>query len=184
MFGRPEYRWVGTSDPFGGVVTAIARTLAWLGALQRQHPAASHALVIALEAVVAVLLVHLVYVLWSVTRPSVRTPGPANVALGAELDTSQAHRDRADALARMGRFTEALSHRFLAVVLELDRHHVLTFRESKTPAEYLGEAGLDDSSRRFLSDLVARLYRHVFGAVPCGAREYGEFVAAAATLER
>ena len=139
---------------------------------------------IALAVVVVALMAHLVYVLWSVTRPTARTAGSVDVPVATSLDTPDARRARADALARTGRFTEALSQRFVAVVLELDRHRVLTFRDSKTPAEYLGEARLDDTARRSLGDLVTQLYRHVFGAVPCDERAYREFAAAAATLEQ
>jgi hypothetical protein len=140
--------------------------------------------VIALAVVVLVLLAHLAYVLWSITRPTARTARSLDVPAATSLDTPEARRARAAALARTGRFTEALSQRFVAVVLELDRSRVLTFRESKTPAEYLGEARLDDAGRRSLGDLVTELYRHVFGAVPCDERAYREFAAAAATLER
>src|SRR5439155_16915477 len=85
---------------------------------------------------------------------------------------------------RAGRYAEALAHRFVSLILELERRHALTFHPSKTPAEYVREARLDESGRASLADLVARLYRHLFGAVPCDANVYREFGVAAETVFR
>jgi hypothetical protein len=93
-----------------------------------------------------------------------------------------AHGQRAAELARAGRYAEALAHEFVALVLELERLQAVTFHPSKTPAEYVAEARLDPSGRASLADLVARLYRHLFGAEPCAEREYREFAAAAALV--
>jgi hypothetical protein len=184
VFARPEYRWGDAGVPLRRLATVLGRVFSWLGVLERRHPLASRTLVIGLTALVLGLLVHLAFVLWSVTRPTARTPGTPGPTAVSGADALQAHRERADALARAGRFTEALAQRFVAVVLDLDRARVLTFDESKTPAEYVGEARLDDESRRSFADLVARLYRHVFGAVPCDEDGYRAFAAAAAEIER
>ncbi|HXQ28001.1 MAG TPA: hypothetical protein VN848_01930 [Gemmatimonadales bacterium] len=184
MFARPAYRWAEGYIPLRGLARAIGRVLAWLGALERRHPAASRAVVVGLVVLLALLLAHLAYVLWSVTRPTVRTSSPGGGAPKPAVDTPERHRDRAEALARAGRFTEALSQRFVAVVLELDRGRFVNFHESKTPAEYVGEPRLDESRRRSLGSLVAALYRHVFGAVPCDERGYREFEAVAAAVEQ
>jgi Domain of unknown function (DUF4129) len=61
------------------------------------------------------------------------------------------------------------------VVLELDRAEALRFHASKTPAEYVGEARLDDMGRATFATLVARLYRHLFGAQPCDEMDYRDF---------
>ena len=95
-----------------------------------------------------------------------------------------AHLAIAERLAGAGQYAEALGHRFLALVLELDARKALRFQASKTPAEYVGEARLDQAGRATLAGLVARLYRHVFGAAPSDEREYSEFDAAAAGLEQ
>jgi len=58
-------------------------------------------------------------------------------------------------LARAGRYAEALGHRFLALVLELDRRKALRFHASKTPAEYVWEARLTEMGRASLAGLVA-----------------------------
>jgi hypothetical protein len=69
-------------------------------------------------------------------------------------------------------------------LLELDRRKALRFHVSKTPAEYIGEVHLDDSGRASFTTLVAALYRHLFGAVPCDETEYAAFGAAAQELAR
>jgi hypothetical protein len=131
-----------------------------------------------------VLLVHVGYVMWRIVRPAARTgTGNTAAAAGIIMDAA-AHLAQADALARSGRFAEALGHRFLAVVLELDRLKALRFHASKTPAEYVGEARLTDAGRATLAGLVAQLYGHLFGAVPCDAGEYEAFGASAQELAR
>ena len=85
-----------------------------------------------------------------------------------------------------GRAVKAASvlelHRFIALLLELDRADALTFHPSKTPAEYVREARLGATGRATLAGLVSRLYHHVFGAEPLDERGYREFGAAAGTV--
>ena len=154
----------------------IERWLEWFGRAQESHPALFSALLAVLIVALLVLLGHMGYVVWRITRPTARTPGAgAPGQLGR--DEARAHRERADQLARAGRYSEALAHRFVVMVLELDRRQALKFHPSKTPAEYVREARLDPPGRASLGDLVARLYRHVFGAVPCDERAYSAFAA-------
>ena len=103
---------------------------------------------------------------------------------GGKVMDASAHLALAEDLARARRYAEALAHRFMAVLLELDRRKALRFHASKTPAEYIGEVKLDDSGRASFASLVAALYRHLFGAVPCDAVEYAAFGAAAQELAR
>lgn len=130
------------------------------------------------------LLVHVGYVLVQVLWPS-RSPLPTPEGPRPErLADARARRARADELARAGRYVEALGHRFLATVLQLEQARALTFHPGKTPAEYVGEARLDPTGRASLQALVRRLYRHLFGAEPCDERAYHEFGAAAEDLVR
>src|SRR5947208_14696553 len=103
---------------------------------------------------------------------------------GPVLADARAQRVRAEELARAGRYAEALAHRFVALVLDLERRRALAFHPSKTPAEYVGEARLDAAGRASLAGLVGRLYRHLFGGVPCDEGGYREFGAAADELGR
>jgi hypothetical protein len=189
VFARPEYRWNERPDPWGWIVAVWYRVLDWLDAVQRGHPAGFKVL-LALSALVLVgLLAHMGYVVWRITRPTARTPaGGAGAGAGGiggpVLADARARRVRAEELARAGRYAEALAHRFVALVLDLERRRALAFHPSKTPAEYVGEARLDAAGRASLAELVARLYRHLFGGVPCDAGGYREFGAAADELGR
>ena len=185
VFARSEYRWNERPDPWGWILAVWYRLLDWLDAVQRGHPAGFKVL-LALSALVLVgLLAHMGYVVWRITRPTARTPALGAGGIGGrELADASAHRARAEELARSGRYAEALAHRFVALVLELERRRALAFHPSKTPAEYVGEARLDAAGRASLAELVARLYRHLFGGVPCDAGGYREFGAAADEVGR
>jgi len=178
VFARSEYRWATGRNLAQWLLEEISRLLDGLGQAQRHHPAVFSALLGVLIVALLAMLMHMGYVVWRVTRPTVRTPG-ASGASGLHLEDGRAHRERADQLAAAGRYVEALAHRFVALVLELDRRDALKFHPAKTPAEYAREARLDGSGRASLSELVARLYAHVFGAVPCDERGYREFAAQA-----
>lgn len=179
MFARPEYQWVERRNPLQWLLNLWNWFLDWLDVMQNTHPAGFKALFFALVLVLIVLLAHIGYVVWRITRPTARAPADRAAARAHRLADARAHLERAEALAREGRYAEALAHRFVAVVLDLERARALTFHPAKTPAEYVGEARLDAAGRESLAELVARLYRHLFGAVPCDERSYREFGAAA-----
>ena len=174
VFARPEYRWSERPDPWGWIVGVWYRLLDWLDTVQRGHPAGFKVLLAVLALVLVGLLAHMGYVVWRITRPTARTPAGGAEGIGG--------RELAD--ARAGRYAEALAYRFVALVLELERRRALAFHPSKTPAEYVGEARLDAAGRASLAELVARLYRHLFGGVPCDEGGYREFGAAADELGR
>jgi len=185
VFARPEYRWNERPDPWAWIVAVWDRLLDWLDGLQRGHPTGFKVLLALLTLVLVGLLAHMGYVVWRITRPTARTPawGEGAGGIGApELADGRAHRLRAEELARAGRYAEAMAHRFVALVLDLERRRALAFHPSKTPAEYVGEARLDAAGRASLAELVARLYRHVFGGIPCDEGGYREFGAAADEL--
>jgi len=184
VFARPEYVWVPRFNPSDWIREQALRLLDWIGRQQTAHPAAFKVVLAILIAVLAGLLLHMGYVVWRITRPTARTPpGPAQPG-GVRLEDARAHRQRADELARAGRYAEALAHRFVALLLALEQQQALKVDLSKTPAEYVREARLDASGRASLADLVARLYGHVFGAVPCDANTYQAFGAAADAVFR
>ncbi|MGH7676126.1 MAG: DUF4129 domain-containing protein [Gemmatimonadales bacterium] len=183
MFARPEYRWVEGRHPLEWLAQLWRRLGEWLDTLQATHPAWHWTLIVVLTVVLVGLLVHIAWIVWRVTRPTLRAAaGP--VAPGAPVLGASAHLERAEALAREGRFVEALAHRFLAVVLQLEEARAVAYHPAKTPAEYVAEARLDAGGRASLAALVARLYRHVFGAAPCDAVAYGDFGHAAGEVVR
>ncbi len=160
------------------------RLLDWIGGVQTAHPAGFKLLLVVLILALVGLLAHIAYVVWRITHPTAGTPRAAAAAPGLRLEDARAHRTRAQELARAGRFAEALAHEFVALLLDLERRKAVSFHPSKTPAEYVGEARLDAPGRESLADLVGRLYRHLFGALPCNERAYHDFAAAAAQLTR
>jgi hypothetical protein len=186
VFARPEFQWVERRRLASWVVRQWHNLLEWLNRLAAQHPIGFDiGLALVVVALIA-LLVHIAYVMWRIVRPTARTGrahGGAGGGAGVIADAA-AHLTYAEELARAGRYAEALGHRFLALVLELDRRKALRFHASKTPAEYVGEARLTDRGRASLAQLVAQLYRHLFGAVPCDAGEYEVFGDTAEELAR
>jgi len=184
VFSRPEYQWIERRRLVSWLARQWHNLVEWLNHLADRYPVGFNIGLALVVVALIVLLVHVAYVMWRIVRPAART-GTGKTAAGAGIIMdAAAHLARADALARAGRYAESLAHRFLAVVIELERLKALRFHASKTPAEYVGEARLTDAGRASLAGLVAQLYRHLFGAVPCDAGEYESFGAAAQELAR
>ncbi len=184
VFARPEYHWVERRHPLLWLSKLWYRAVDWLNGLAGDHPTAFTLLIAALIILVVALLVHVGYVVWRILRPTAGQGGGAVLGTAAVVLDARAHLARAEELARAGRYAEALGHRFLAVVLELERADAVRFHVSKTPAEYVGEVRLDAAGRTTFAALVASLYRHLFGAVPCDEVEYQEFGATAQQVTR
>lgn len=184
VFARPEYQWTERRRLVSWLARQWHNVIEWLNHLADRYPVGFNIGLALVVVALVVLLVHVGWVMWRIVRPAARTGTDKTAARAGIIMDAAAHLARADALARAGRYAEALGHRFLAVVLELDRMKALRFHASKTPAEYVGEARLTDAGRASLAGLVAQLYRHLFGAVPCDAREYETFGAAAQELVR
>jgi hypothetical protein len=182
VFQRPEYQWVQRQALRSWLARQWQNLLDWLNRLAEQYPVGYNIGLALVVVALVVLVVHMGYVMWRIVRPSTRTGAVSKAGAGGRIVNAAAHLARAEELARAGRYAEALAHRFLAVVLELDRKKALRFHASKTPAEYVGEAHLSDAGRASLASLVAQLYRHLFGAVPIDAAEYATFGAVAEEL--
>ncbi len=184
MFARPEYEWVERQRILSWLATQWHNLTTWLSRFSEQHPLGFNVALALVALALVFLVVHVGYVIMRIVRPAVRSGAATSAVTGGKIMDAAAHLEIAAALARAGRYTEALAHRFLAVVLELDRRKALRFHASKTPAEYIGEVRLDDSGRASFATLVAALYRHLFGAVPCDASEYAALGATAQDLAR
>ena len=181
VFARPEYQWVERKHPLQWLRDLWYSAIDWITGLSSRNPTLFGVLVVVLVIALVALLVHIGYVLWQVLKP--RPAGSvASTAAGVVVLDARSHRARAEELARAGRYAEALGHRFLAVLLDLERANAVRFHASKTPAEYVGEVHLDDTGRATFASLVASLYRHLFGAVPCDESEYQSFGATADQL--
>jgi hypothetical protein len=183
VFAAREYQWkkTATSHTWAWLMERLQRAVEWLEHLRLAFPIHYYILLGVLALVLIVVLVHLTWVVRRSFRPVQRVGAPA--AMTGPIRDAAWHLAEALRLGAAGRFAEALAHRFLAAVLDLDARRVLQFHPSKTPAEYAREARLDDFGRSELADLVASLYRHLFGAAPLDAAEWQRFDARAAGIE-
>jgi len=180
VFAAREYRWSEPNSTWVWLVTQWHRALDWLEGLRLVSPVRYYLLLAVLTLALVASLVHLGWLVWRSLRPvePVRAPlPPAAPPRDAAWYAAEARR-----LSAAGRFAEALGVRFVAAVLDLDERRVVQFHPSKTPAEYALEARLDAAGRSGLSELVASLYRHVFGGTPCDAEQWHHFDALAASL--
>ena len=182
VFSRTEFQWVERHRVLSWLIQQWNNFREWLNRLAEQHPVGYNIGLGLLSIVLVALVVHIGYVVWRIVRPGARTGMQAAASRPGNIVNAAWHLARAEELARAGHYAEALAHRFLAAVLELDRIGALRFHASKTPAEYVGEARLDETGRASLAQMVAQLYRHLFGAVPCDEREYQSFGIAAQEL--
>jgi hypothetical protein len=183
VFARREFDWAPHADLLTRIRELFQTLLAWMDGLERTHPVSYYAVVVALAVILLAVLVHLFWVLrraFTSVEPEVATQA---AAFTPRRDSAW-HMAEALRLSDAGRYKDALVHRYLALVLELDRRRAVRFHISKTPAEYATESTLDDESRGRLRTLVAVLYRHVFGAVPCGPGEWSAFDRDAAAVTR
>ncbi len=181
VFARPEYGWAPDGQRLNLLRDLWSRLVEWLNRFGAEHPVGFRLLFWGAVLLLVALLVHLGWLAWRIYRSTVERPR-VSVPGAPLLIDARGHLRHAEALARAGRYTEALAPRFLALLLELDRADAVTFHPSKTPAEYVHEARLGAVGRDSLAGLVARLYHHVFGAAPCDERCYRDFGATAGTV--
>ena len=180
VFAAREYRWSEPSSTWSWLVAQWHRVLDWLEGLRLVSPVRYYVVLGVLTVLLVASLVHLGWVVWrslqpaEPIRPALPPPAPPR---DAAWYAAQARR-----LSAAGRFAEALGARFVAALLDLDERRIVQFHPSKTPAEYALEARLDAAGRAGLSELVASLYRHVFGGMPCDAEQWHRFDTLAAGL--
>lgn len=183
VFEAPEYDWETPRHPLDWLTELRDRLQAWLADLQGAHPVAFAIFVIALTVLLILILVHMGYLAWRALHPE---PAPSAGAPAASPEARDArwHLAQSRGLAEEGRYSEALAHRFVALLLQMDAGSVLTFHPSKTPGEYLREARLAESDRQVFSGLISALYRHLFGGVACDLACLTDFDRDAAALGR
>ncbi len=182
VFTAREYDWRFRAhrSMWSQVWSLFLRLLEWLDRLHDTHPVGYWALIGLLILILAVILGHFTYMLWRSLSPTAAAGAP--IASAPPPRDARWHLAQAQRLASSGRLTDALGHRYLAMVLELDRLGALRFHPSKTPAEYLREAQLDTTGQSRFAELVWALYRHLFGGVPCAVEDWTAFDHAAESL--
>ncbi len=168
IFARPEYQWRIRRNVLDVIRAYWNALMDVLDRMSAAHPVAFIAFMLVLTLIVALLFTHIAFVLRRALRRAPAADGDGSAPLPAARDATW-HMGQARRLAAAGRFTEALGHRFLALVLELERRRAVAVRASKTPAEYAREARLDPGGRESLGALVATLYAMLFGGQPCDA---------------
>lgn len=181
VLAAPAYDWHQGRSLTAWLRTVWRALLAWLERFAQDHPVGYVVFLLALTAVLIALLVHMGWVLHRALNPSQRAaheaPRKEPIIRDAAWHLAEARR-----AADLGRFAEALAHRFHALVLELDRHRVVMAHPAKTPAEYAREARLPPERRVALEALVAMLYAHLYGGLPAGLSEWERFDGAAGSL--
>lgn len=181
IFANPEYEWRARRSILDAVSGYWNALMAFMDTMAAEHPIGFLAVMLLLTLVSLAMFMHIGLVLRRALRPP---PKPADIG-GAPLPAVRDapwHLAQAGALAGAGRYPEALGHRFLALVLELERRRAVAVRASKTPAEYAREVRLDDAGRRIFAALVSTLYAALFGGRACDAGAFAEFDREAASL--
>lgn len=172
VFAAPEYQWVERPQPLRLLREWIGRLTDWVLALRDGNPLLFRLLVAALVVVLLAVLAHAAWVFYLTVRGATHADGPGRPAPAVAVRDADWYRRSADAAAGDGRFPEALRLAFGALALQLDAAGALSYAPGKTPGDYAREARLAATDRRRLAELVAALYRHVYGGVPCGVEDY------------
>ncbi|MBW3634877.1 MAG: DUF4129 domain-containing protein [Armatimonadetes bacterium] len=95
-------------------------------------------------------------------------------------------RARADDFAAAGNFREALRHRYLSLLLQLDARGVWRYDARRTNWEHLAALGRSETKRALvpaLSDLTRRFDRVRYGGAGCGGEDWSRFEADAREFE-
>lgn len=177
VFAGPAYRWVERPDPLRLLREWVGRLAEWVAALREGSPLWYRALIVVLIVLLLAIIAHAAWIFWLTLRGATRAEDPARPAETASHRDRGALSDAADRAERDGRYAEALRLGFLALALELDAGGSVTYSPGKTPADYAREARLAAPDRGRLGELVRALYRHVYGAVPCGRDDCARWLA-------
>jgi hypothetical protein len=172
VFSAPAYRWVNQPSAARLLRRWWDRLGEWLQTLQSDNPQLFRYLVMGLLLALILVFLHAGYLIWQTMRTAAR---PADRSLppspGVVRDAEWYQRE-ADRAASYGRRLEALQLAFVALALRLESRGLLRYHASKTPAECVAEARLEDNDREHLRQLVRSLYAYVFGGRPCSLEDY------------
>lgn len=181
VFATPEYDWELRRHPLQFLLDWYRGLLDWLDALASSHPVAYWVLIGLLAGILVAILAHFGYLVVRALRPRASSRAAQAVVLTGSRDAAW-HLAEARRLAREGRCGEALAHRFIALLLELDEDGTIRYHPSKTPAEYVREVRLGAVASNDLQLLVTTLYGHLFGGAPCSELDVAAFDRRASAL--
>jgi hypothetical protein len=174
VYESGEFDWSEPSGLFVRLADLWRGLIEWIEALGESHPILYWVLIGALAVLALVLTYHLGYLTWRGIRSAV-APTPTQRTGGAERRDAAFYLSAADRLRSEGRYAEAVAHRFIALLLALERNNALRFHPSKTPAEYLREIRLTPEGQAAFRDLVRTLYRFLFGGVAPTSEDFDAF---------
>jgi uncharacterized protein DUF4129 len=173
VFAAPVYAWAGENQPLIAVRGWWDRLGDWLADARVAHPAVFRAMIFALTAVLVAIVVHAAYVFLRTLRAASRREGAAVAGSPVALRRGAGwYLQAADAAAAAGRYREALSLAFVALIFRLDGLGSVRWGPGKTAREYALEARLEPADRQRLGGVVGTLYGCVYGGAPCGAAEF------------
>lgn len=181
VLSAPAYDWDQRRSAADWLRSLLGWLIGWLDRFASDHPVGFIVFMLALTALLLALLVHMAWLLHRALNPS-RRAAPLAPHSDTAVRTAAWHLGEARRAAQEGRFRDALAHRFLALVLDLDRRREVQAHPAKTPAEYAREARMPPERRRALERLVVVLYQHLYGGRPADPDDWRRFDGAAAAL--
>jgi hypothetical protein len=181
------FRWLGDT------LKPVGRALEWIASFFPAAPVARILLWLVIAAGVAALLWALYnrvrYGEWRFRLPSRVTAAdlPAEEEWAPEEAGARSWLEEADALAREGRFAEAIHHLLFRSIEDIARRRPTLVRPALTSRELAAAPGIPGRARELFSGIARLVERTLFGGRPVGegdwreAREsYAEFALAGA----
>lgn len=160
------FRWLGhTLDPVG-------RALKWIGSLFPSAPYARILLwtVIALgvAAILWAIYIRIRYGVWRFRMPRAASAEPmeAEEEWVPEQAGARSWLEEADALAREGRFAEAIRHLLFRSIEDIARRRPALVRPALTSRELAASEGIPGSARNLFSGIAGLVERSLFGGRP------------------
>ena len=173
VFAAPAYTWVGENHPLLAVRNWWDRLGDWLATTRVDHPAVFQAMILALTTVLVAIVVHAGYVFLRTLRAASRREGVAVAGPPVAFRRDAGwFLQAADDAAAAGRYREALSLAFEALIFRLDALGSVRWGPGKTAREYAREARLAAADRQRLGGAVGTLYQCVYGRAACGPAEF------------
>ena len=174
IFAREEYNWAEPAGPWEWIRRQFLALVAWFDHLESTNPTLFTALLAVMITILVVLVVHLGVVAFHAATARIELGDAAPLAPSPRV-TPEALEQEAEAMARAGRYADAVGVIFHAMLVTLQSRDAVRYHPSKTPAEYVREARLHDSGVSALSDLVRRLYGHLFAGEQCSQVDWERF---------
>jgi len=160
------FRWLGhTLDPVG-------RALKWIGSL---FPSAPYARILlwtviglGVAAILWAIYIRIRYGEWRFRLPRMVSAEPieAEEEWVPEESGARSWLEEADALAREGRFAEAIHHLLFRSIEDIARRRPMLVRPALTSRELAASEGIPGGARNLFSGIAGLVERSLFGGRP------------------